>query len=403
MPFYHYKARDKFGKLVAGSAEAESESGMADKLKQSGYLPISIKQAKGESRLFKLRIFNRVKFSDLNMFTRQFYTLQKAGLPIILTLNALQEQTTNKTLKNTIGKITDDLKGGEGLSVAMGKHPEIFNTLYVNMIKAGEAAGTLSGNLEKLARLGESEEKIGLRIKSATRYPIIVITAVVIAFFLLTTFIVPRFAKLYAQFKVKLPLPTQILLGTNYVITRYWWLMLIIVGLGIFALNRFINTKKGRYLWDNFKLNIPVFGPLILKLTMSRFARITGTLMRSGIPILSILDLTREGVGNVVISDIIGKIKSSVNQGRGMVDPMKISGLFSPVVIQMIAVGEKTGKMDELLLYVADYYDSQIDYTVNNLLTLIEPFLIFVLGCGVLFMALSIFLPIWNLASLFRR
>jgi type II secretory pathway component PulF len=286
--------------------------------------------------------------------------------------------------------------------LALEKHPKVFDALYINMIKASEASGTLDSALERLAVLGENDERIRLQIKSATRYPIIVILAIVIAFLILTTFIVPRFAKLYHQFNAVLPLPTQILLAINYLVTKFWWLLIMIMGFFIFLVNKFINTKIGRPWWDDLKLRIPVFGPLVLKLSMSRFTRITGTLMQSGLTILNILDLTKGGVGNVIIARTIDQIKNSVNEGKGMAEPMKASKMFPVMVVQMVAVGEETGKVDELLLHVADYYDSQVSYIVTNLITLIEPILIFILGAGVLFLALGIFLPIWNLIHVFR-
>lgn len=404
MPSYRYKAIDKFGKHTVGVMGAELEGAVAAKLKQLGYVPISIKEMKDEVRLSKFFVrFKRVKFSELNMFTRQFATLQKAGIPILASLDALREQTTNKVLKNAIEQIIRDIEAGLNLSSAIGKHPAIFNNLYVNMIGSGETSGLLDETLERLAVLGEREEMIHLRVSAATRYPIIVVVALIIGFLILTTLVMPRFAKIYSQYTVALPLPTQILLWINFVITKYWWLLIILAVILIFAFNKVINTKMGRTWWDNLKLRVPIFGPLVFKLTMSRFARITGTLMHSGIPILKVLDLASSGTGNVIISRIIDNIKINVSEGKGMAEPMKVSGAFPPVVIQMVSVGESTGKTDELLIHVSNYYDSRIDYTINNLISLIEPILIVILGCGVLFMALGIFLPMWNLMALFKR
>lgn len=404
MPSYEYKTRDKFGKLTSGEMLAESEDAVASKLNQLGYVPIFIIKVKEKKRLSKIFLrFNRVRPSEVNMFTRQFATLEKAGLPILAGLNALKEQTTNKVFKNIIGQIIRDIEGGGSLSAALEKHPRVFNALYVNMIESGEASGLLDETLERLAVLGEREQVINLRIGAATRYPIIVLVAIIIGFMILTTLVVPRFARLYSQFTTALPLPTQILLGTHYVVTKLWWLMLLLmIGL-TFVFNKFINNERGRFIWDNFKLKIPIFGPLVLKLTMSRFSRITGTLLHSGIHILKILELASSGVGNVIISRTIDNIKINASEGKGMVEPMKVSGIFPPAVIQMVSVGESTGKLDELLIHVSNYYDSEIDYTINNLTALIEPVLIFILGCAVLFMALGIFLPMWSMMSLFRK
>jgi len=401
---YQYKARDKFGRLVQGIMGADSEAAVADKLKQMGYIPVSVRTGTIDSQINKfLDRFKRIQFSDLNMFTRQFFTLQKAGLPLLSSLHALEEEAGSKIFQDIIGQVMRDVEAGSALSSALEKHPKVFNGLYVNMIKSGEATGQLAEALNRLATLGEHEEIIRMRIKSAMRYPIIVVVAIILGFLALTTFVLPRFAKVYSQFTTDLPLPTQILLGINFTIRHLWWLLIIAIAGLIFLGNKLINSKEGRFFWDNLTLKMPIFGPLVLKLIMSRFSRIIGTLMHSGVPILQILDLVSESVGNLVVARTMENIKSSVNEGKGMLEPMKVSGLFPPVVIQMVSVGEETGKLDELLLHVSDYYDSQIDYTINNLVSLVEPILIFILGCAVLFMALGVFLPMWNLISLFKK
>ncbi|MCM8771283.1 MAG: type II secretion system F family protein [Candidatus Omnitrophica bacterium] len=403
MPTYFYKARDKFGKLISGMLAAVSEAAAVNQLRQSGYILISLAEVKEKKGPAKFYFFKRVKSAELNMFTRLFYTLTKAGIPIIAALSSILEQSTNRILKDALAQIIKDIEAGIMLSAALEKHPRIFSPLYINMIKAGETAGTLDENLERLAILGENEEKTNMRIKSATHYPLIIVITMALAFLFLTNFIVPKFAKLYAQFQVSLPLPTQLLLAINALTTKYWWQAIIIIGVVLFIFKKIINTKAGRFWWDSLRLKVPVFGPLVLKLSMARFARVTGTLMRSGIPILNILDLTKDSAGNAVVAKTIEHIRKSVNEGKGMVEPMKESGMFPAVVVQLVAAGEEVGKIDELLLHVADYYDQQVDFTINNLITLIEPILIFILGCGVLLLALGIFLPIWNMAALFRK
>ncbi|MBM3255771.1 MAG: type II secretion system F family protein, partial [Candidatus Omnitrophica bacterium] len=281
-------------------------------------------------------------------------------------------------------------------------YPHIFNSMYIAAIKTAEASGTLNDALGRLAALGEYDEKIRMRIKTATRYPVFVVAAIIIGFFVLTALVVPRFAKIYNQFTTTLPLPTQILLGTHYAITHYWWLIIILAVIFSVGFTRFINTKKGRQLWDAFKLKVPIFGQLVLKLAMARFARISGTLLKTGVSLFEVLDLTAAGVGNVVIAKTIADIKKGVSEGKGFSEPMRESGVFPSIVVQMVYIGEQSGRLDDLLLHVADYYDSQVYYTVDNLTSLIEPLLIFVLGCAVLFMALGIFLPMWSLMNLFK-
>ena len=402
MNTYQYKARDRFGKAISGVIEAVSEELVASKLKEAGYAPISIIKTEGRSGVGKfLDRFKGVRLSEVNMFSRQFFSLQKAGLPILSSLDGLSDQTENKIFKQVIDQIAKDIESGSDLSAAMARHPKAFNEIYVSMIKVGEASGTLDDTLERLATLGENEERIRVRIKAATRYPVIVVSAIAIGFLILTTLVVPRFARLYGSFEVALPIPTRILIWINLAITKFWHVTSIISGILGFLFYKYINTQKGRFWWDNLKLKVPVFGPLLLKLSMSRFARITGILMRSGVPILRILELAATGAGNMIISRTLDNIRMSVSEGKGMVEPMRFSGMFPPVVTQMVSVGEETGKIDELLVHVADYYDSQTNYTIDNLTTLIEPILILILGCGVLLMALGIFLPMWNMMRLF--
>jgi MSHA biogenesis protein MshG len=405
MQTYEYKARDKFGKSLTGVMNADDEAAVAAKLKDMGYTPISIKPEQKPEASFNIldRFRVKVKESEVNIFTRQLAALQKAGIPLLLSLRTLGAEAGNKNFQDIIVQIGRDIEAGLTLSSAMEKYPAVFGSLYIAAMRAAEASGTLSETLERLAQLGDYEEKINLRIKAATRYPIFVIIAIVIGFFVLTTLVVPRFAKIYGQFNTALPLPTRMLLWLNYAITHYWWLMAIMAAGGFYGLNKFIQTKKGRVLWDRIKLKIPVFGPLTLKLSMSRFSRVSGELLKSGVGLFEVLELAAEGAGNVVIAREIKGIKQGVAEGKGLSEPMKASGFFPSIVVQMVAVGEQSGKLDELLIHVSDYYDSQVEYTVENLTSLIEPLLIFVLGCAVLFMALGIFLPMWNLMHLFKK
>lgn len=402
---YRYKARDKFGKLVEGVMGADSRDAVASKLEQMAYLPIAINEQR-ETELPSAKLidkFKRVRFQDVNMFTRQLFALQKAGLPILASLRALKDQATNVVLRDVLGQISRDIEAGSNLSTAFGRHPGVFNRMYVNMLESGEVSGRLPETLERLAKLGEHDEVIRMRIEGAMRYPLLVVVSLVLGFLGLVTFVVPKFSNLYDQFTTELPFPTRVLLGTNYLVRNYWWLLALAVAGIIFLAHKIIQTNRGQIIWDRLKLKIPIFGPLFLKLTMSRFCRVTGTLMHSGVPILQILGIVKESVGNIIVARAIEDIKESVNEGSGMLAPIQQSELFSPVVTQMVAVGEETGKLDELLLHIADYYDSQADHTINNLVSLIEPILVFVLGGIVLFVALGIFLPMWDLMSLFKR
>jgi MSHA biogenesis protein MshG len=402
---YRYKAFNKDGQIFSDTMVAETESVIAEKLKSIGLTVIFIKEDKGKGGVvdFFWSKVNKFKPSELNLVTRQFAVLQKAGVNIIASLNSMSEQSANKEFKLMIEEVTGEIKTGKSLSSALENYPRIFSPFYTNMLKAGEESGTLVDTFERLADLGEYEEKVRSQIKAATRYPVIVVCTITVAFLALTVLVVPRFATIYNSAGVSLPLPTLILIWINNAITHYWWLLIIILSSLGFGINKYINTKKGRYNWDNLKLKLPVFGPLLMKIILGRFAKISGTLMRTGVSIIRILDFSSAGVGNAVIAEAVEKIKTEVKEGKRMSAGMKSTGLFPPVVIQMVSVGEDAGKLDELLLHVSNYYEMEVNFTVENITALIEPMLLLVLGGGVLMMALGIFLPMWNMMSLFKK
>ncbi|MBL7198298.1 MAG: type II secretion system F family protein, partial [Candidatus Omnitrophica bacterium] len=295
-----------------------------------------------------------------------------------------------------------DIKGGLSFSEALVKHSSVFDSVYVSMVRSAEAGGKIVDILERLTELIEQDIETRARIKAATRYPMIAFFTLCLGFLIVVAFVIPRFASLYGRYDAILPLPTRILININLVVTKFWHLFILGMGGVIFLFVRFINSKIGRPLWDNLKLNIFVFGPLLSMLIMSRFTRITAILLKSGVPILEILGLVKNTSGNIIIARAIENIRASVNQGKGMSEPMKVSSLFPPIVIQMVSIGEQTGKVDELLLSVADYYDRESGYMIKNLTTYIEPILIFVLAGMVLIMALGIFMPMWNLIRVFK-
>ena len=406
MGTYRYKARDKFGKLISGVVEAASENVLVAQLEQKNFVTLKItpveKKDKADNFFDRVKS-GRVKFADLNTFTRLLFTLQNAGLPILNSLYAIREQTVNVFLKKVIGEVSKDIEEGGKLSSALEKHPRIFNDLYVNMIHSGEISGKLPEVLERLAVLGEHDEVVRLRVKSALRYPTIVVVAMIIAFLILITNVVPRYQSLFGQFDSGLPVPTLVLLGINYAITKYWWATIAGITIFVFLFRRVIRTPKGSLMWNKFQLKVPIFGPLRLKMYMAQFSRITGTLLTSGVPILQILNLAAKSINNTIVSDAIMDIRESVNAGKGMQGAMKASGLFPPIVTQMVSAGEESGKVDTLLIHVAQYYDEQIDYTINNMVTLIEPLLIVIMGSAVLLMALGIFMPMWGLMGLLTR
>lgn len=400
---YRYKARDKFGRSLAGQMTADSDTEVATRLKEKQLTPFFIEPIEGKTTGDFMARFRRFKQSDVNAFTRELYTLTKAGLTLLSSLEVIGEQDRNPVLKKIVDGLIQNIRGGASISDSLQRYPKIFNALYVNMVRAGEISGRLEQILERLILIGEAEEKLQMRVKSALRYPTLVLSALVIAFLIITNFIIPRFAALFAKSGVELPLPTRILLGVHDAFTRYGWLTAILgVALGIFLV-RFLKTPAGKLFKDRALLRVPVFGPLVLKADMSRFARIMALLIQSGIPALRALEIAEGSAENKVVAEAINKIRVSVTEGTSMTQPMKESGIFPPSVVRMVRVGEETGKIDELLLRVSEYYDMQVEYTVTNLMVLIEPMLIVVLGSMVFVLALGMFLPMWNMISLFRK
>jgi len=402
MPNFKYKIRDKFGKLVTGTTTAENESAAVGALKEMGYIPISVTEIKSLAPQSVLTRFNRVHPSELLAFTRQFHSMEKSGIPILSSLEALAQETKNKYFSFVISEMARDVREGSSFSATLEKHKDIFDPVYTGMVKAAESAGKLDEIFGRLNELVEHEIAINAQIKSVTRYPKIVLGSLLIGFLILVTFVVPRFATIYGQFNAPLPLPTRILIGTYEAIKNYWYIFLLAGSGLVYAFMHYINSVSGRKKWDMFKIKVPVFGKIILMLIMARFARVTALLIKSGVPILELLELSAVTVGNVVIAKAIMDIKDSVNQGKGLSAPMRASNLFPATIIQMVTVGEQSGRVDELLMSVADYYESESNYTIKNLITYIEPTLLFILAIMVLIMALGIYMPMWNLMKVVK-
>lgn len=405
MANFKYKIRDKHGRASTGAIEGESKETVASHFKQMGYAPILIEEEKPGVRNinFIRKFLSRVSHEELIVFTRQLSTLQRAGVAILVSLGSISEQVNNPYFEKIIKGIMNDIESGNSFSAALSKFPSIFSNIYINMIRSGEAAGMLDDVLDKLASLLEYEQDIKMKVKQAIRYPMLVMITLSVAFPVLVLFVIPKFSALFARFNTELPLPTKILIGLHFIMSHYWYIIIMAIAAAVVAFRRFIDTPSGRYVWDSVKLKAPVFGQLLSKITLSRFSRMTSLLSSSGIPILNTLEIVKGSVGNVIIADSIDNIIEGIGQGKGIAEPMKLSGLFPGIVVQMVKIGEETGRMNELLLNVSDYYDSQVDYTVKNLTVLIEPILIFALGIMVLIMALGIFMPMWDLISVFKQ
>ena len=405
MPIFKYRVRDKSGKSIAGTIDAPNVQMAGDQLYTLGYFPISIEEI-GEAISLDLSAlltrFQKVKLEELIVFSQQLSTLYKAGLPLLSGLESITQQVKNKKFKMTLEEVRKQVEGGSTLHEAMSKYPEVFSTIYVNMVRAGETSGMLGEALDRFITLSDREISTQQRVKEATRYPKIVILSLTVAFAVLLTFVIPRFAQIFAQFKTPLPLPTRIMIGINTVFQNYWYLVLIVVfGIPI-LLRRYLRTESGRYFWDRLKLRIPVFGPIFLKIALSRFSYTFAMLNRSGIPILQTLEITSTTINNINLSQSIEEISRNVREGRSLADAMRETEKFTPLIIQMVSVGESSGTLESMLMRITEYYDIEVDNLIKKMSTYIEPFLTLFLGVVVLFLALAVFLPWWNMAKLFR-
>lgn len=404
MPIFEYKARDKAGGMLVGSFESTSRDAVAAQLDAQGCWPVSITEKRDDllSGDFLAR-FRTVSEQDRLFFTRQLHSLISAGVSFSGSFQALISQMENPKLKTLLEQVRRDVEGGMSFSQALEKHPDVFDGLYVGMISAGEQAGVLDVILDRLLQLGEHERETRQRINTATRYPKIIIASMVVAFVLLMVFVVPTFAKVYSTFRVQLPLPTRIMIWTNMAFMNYWWLILGLTIGGWYGTKKYLKTTAGLERWDHIKLRLPLFGPIFLKSALSRFALVFAILTRSGLPVLQVLEIVSITVGNSALSKLIKKISEAIRQGRNLSDPMREGKLFPPVVLQMVSVGEETGRIDEMLIKVSEYYDREVDYSLKTLASALEPILLAAIGGMVLLVALAIFLPWWDLMNVFKQ
>jgi type II secretory pathway component PulF len=400
MPAFEYKAVTDAGTVIEESMEAANEAAVADKLQKLGYLPLKIVERRGS--LLNADIFGgkKIKVDEVIVFTRQLVTLLRAGVPLLSCLEALVEQMESEGMKDVISQLYVDIESGKSFSEGLSKHPKVFAELYVNSIRAGEAGGALDEVLIRIAKLMEHERETRTRIKKAMRYPIIVVISLVIAVLVLMMMVVPKFIDMFIKVGVELPLPTRILIAVHAAIEGYWYIILAIVALIFIGLKKYIATTQGRFWWDKLMLSLPIVGDLNLKNAMSRFAKMFETLNSSGLPILQTLEIVSKTVGNVAVGTEIEKASLGIQKGEGLATPLKQSDLFPPMVVRMISIGEQSGALDEMLKNVSEHYDMEVDNAVEGLTSMIEPLLTVGLGVIVLFLALAIFLPMWDLTKI---
>lgn len=403
MANFRYIARSPDGNRVEGSTDAESVDIVASRLSNAGHIPIEIIEEKqaGEvaTRLEKMFFKRPPGVDDLLLFSRQMYTLVRSGVPLGRAMNGLAETIHNAQMREALDDIVDSLMSGRDLAAALASHSDIFPALYISLIQVGEQSGRLDEAFLQVAEYLEMEKQTRMRIKSATRYPTIVVAAVAIAIAIINLFVIPAFAKVFASFKAELPLPTRILIATSDFTVNYWYVLLAGLLALYFGIKAYVRTDAGQYQWDRYKLRIPVAGDIILRATIARFTRSFAMAYESGVPIIQALSVVARAVGNRYVEDKIINIRNGIERGDTLTRTAASSKMFTPLVIQMLAVGEETGQVDEMLKEVSGYYEREVDYDLKNLSALLEPMLTIAVGGLVLVLALGVFLPMWNLAS----
>ena len=407
MAVYAYKGRNKQGDLVEGTLEGNDSGAIADQLMNTGVTPTDITPFRGITGgtmgkpdwLKRLFTDKPVTPMDLLLFSRQMYTLLKAGVPIMRALAGLQESTQKPVFAAMIQDLRESLDSGRELSAAMRRHPKIFSPFYVSMVQVGEMTGMLDETFIRLYDHLEFERDMRERIKTAMRYPSFVILAMAIAIVIVNLFVIPAFAKVFAGFHTELPLMTKMLIGFSGFMVNYWLLMLAMLIGAVMGFRSYINTTEGRFKWDRFKFQLPIAGKIILKSTLARFARSLALSFKSGMPILQGMSVVSMVVDNEFMRSRVEQMRDGVERGESILRTAVAANVFNPVVLQMIAIGEETGDMDGLMFEVADMYQREVEYEVKTLSSQIEPILIVFLGVLVLILALGVFLPMWDLGK----
>lgn len=406
MPFFSYKARNASGELLTGVMEGADSGAVADQLFSTGATPVEILVTKKNAATTGADIGwwqklteKKVSSMDVQLFSRQLYTLLKAGVPIMRGLAGLQESAISPAFGRIIKDVRESLDAGRELSAAMARHPTVFTPFYLSMVRVGEMTGRLDEVFLRLFDHLEFDRDMRARVKSATRYPSFVIVAMLVAMVIVNMFVIPQFVKVFASFNAELPLMTRILIGTSAFMVNYWPVLLLLTIASIAAFRAWLRTIPGRYTWDRYKLKFPIAGKIILKGTMARFARSFALSSTSGVPIVQALTVVSQTVDNAYLCARVEQMRDGVERGDSILRTSVAAGVFTPVVLQMIAVGEESGSLDDLMDEIAQMYEREVDYELKTLSAQIEPILITFLGVMVLVLALGIFLPVWDLGK----
>lgn len=404
MPHFSYRGRNAQGVLVEGSVESHSGAAVADYLSNSGVVPIEIVESppSGANLVQILRDRwdeSRVGSLDIMMFCRQLYGLLKAGVPIMRALSSLQESAANPSFKGTLRDLRSSLDSGRELSQALSRHPRLFNGFFVSMVRVGETTGLIEEIFLRLFEHIEFQRFMREQVKTALRYPSFVVVAMAVALVILNIFVIPAFAKVFQSMKAELPLMTKLLLGFSEFMVNWWPVLLVGLVVAVIGARILVGTRQGRYLWDRYKMRLPVAGKIVRKVALARFARSLSLALRSGVPAVQALTLTAQTIENDYIGRCVEDMRMAVERGESILRAATHAGIFTPIVLQMIMVGEESGSLDDMMLEIADLYQRDVEYELKTLSAQIEPILIVMLGALVLVMALGIFLPLWDLGK----
>ncbi len=403
MATFVYKVRDRTGKIFTGSMEGENRGTVVSRLQEMDYFITSISEKKRSFLFLKeITIFQSIKFRDLTIFYRQFATMVNAGLTLVSSLDILAEQVENKALSNVIKTVKSDVEAGSTLADACAKQPRVFSELNISMIRAGEIGGVLDEILNKIADLMEKEYALRQKVRSAMAYPSFVAAAAVLMSIFMLTFILPQFVGVFAQFGGELPALTNFFVVLTKLFNKYWYLFFITFAALVFAFLAYIRTPSGKFNFDKFKLSAPIFGEINRKTAVARFTRILGTLIKSGVPILEALKVSSNAIGNMVISLAVTNAKTKIKEGQSISSPLAASGVFPPMVTQMIMVGEESGELEGMLINVAKFYDEEVDRSVERLTSIIEPLMMAFIALTVGTMIIAMYLPIFNMVNLIQ-
>jgi general secretion pathway protein F len=408
MSVFEYVALDAKGRQRKGFIDAPGIAAARQKLREENVYPVEINQteAKKETALsnaLRINILERVSTGEVAIFTRQLSTLLGSGMPLVPSLSILMKQAQNPLLKKSLAQIREQVNEGKSLTESMSNFPQIFPPFYLNMVNAGEASGTINLVLERLADFSENHQAMISKIKSAMYYPIVMVLIGSAVIFLLMTFVVPKITGIFTDMHQTLPIITIILIAVSNFLKSFWWLILIMMAAGIVTFKYMTaSTDAGRRMWDNVKLKFPIWGQVNLKIAIARFCRTLATLLQSGVPLLTAMEIVRNIVNNVIIGEAISKARKDVEEGKGLSGPLMQSGLFPPLVTEMIAVGEQSGTLEKMLNRIATAYETEAQANITAMTSLLEPIIILIMGVMVAFIVFSILLPIFEMSQLVR-